>query len=148
MLSYAFALLPILSIGTAHFTVQWPTARGFSDDTAGNFPCGGFDSVKTPRTEWPIDGSPVQLKMEHTQTNVEVLLAIGDDPGNNYNVVLRPTLSQEGLGNFCIGGLSLPEGLNISDGTPATIQVVSNGDPSGGLYQVRNLIPCVESTRT
>ena len=72
-----------------------------------------------------------------TVTNVEVLIAFGANPGDNYNTVLRPTLTQQGLGNFCLGMVSIPSNLNISDGSPATIQVVSNGDPDGGLYQVR-----------
>jgi nascent polypeptide-associated complex subunit beta len=140
MFASTFALLSLVQFSSAHFLLTWPPARGFDDDKAVNFPCGGFDSVSSNRTEWPISGGPVQLDMHHTQTNVEVLLAIGNDPGNNYNIVLRPTMAQEGLGNFCVGDLSIPSGLNISSGTNATIQVVSNGDPSGGLYQVCSII--------
>lgn len=137
MLLKTLTLSSLLSLSAAHFTLDWPKARGFDDEKAGNFPCGGFDTVSSSRTDWPISGGPVQLRMEHTQTNVEVLLAIGSDPGSNYNIVLRPQLAQEGPGNFCLGQLSIPSGLNVSDGTLATIQVVSNGDPSGGLFQVR-----------
>jgi nascent polypeptide-associated complex subunit beta len=132
----AIPLFAIIPLATAHFHLSWPTVRGFDSSKAGNFPCGGFDSVSSSRTEWPINGGPVQLRMEHSQTRVKVLLAIGEDPGSNFNVTLRPTFAQEGLGNFCVGQLNLPSGMNVSDGTPATIQVVSNGDPEGGLYQV------------
>ncbi|KAF2873289.1 hypothetical protein BDV95DRAFT_593633 [Massariosphaeria phaeospora] len=131
----ALAFSTVLSLTSAHFTLDWPTARGFSDDTAGNFPCGGLDSVKTPRTSWPVSGAPVQLNMHHDQTRVAVYISIGEDPGSNYSVMLKPQLSMQGLGDFCVGSVSLPEGLNVTDGTPATIQVVTNGDPSGGLYQ-------------
>ncbi|KAF2741117.1 hypothetical protein EJ04DRAFT_507531 [Polyplosphaeria fusca] len=135
MLSNTLALLSLLPLATAHFVLNWPTARGFEDEKAVNFPCGGFDSVKEPRTEFPLNGGPIQLDFHHTQTNIKVLLALGDDPGNNYNIVLRPTFAEEGPGNFCLGSVSIPSGLNISSGTNGTIQVVSNGDPSGGLYQ-------------
>jgi nascent polypeptide-associated complex subunit beta len=69
---------------------------------------------------------------------VKVFLGLGDDPGTNYNVTLRPMFTQEGLGNFCIGGLSVEgiEGVEVQDGTNATLQVVTNGDPEGGLFQV------------
>jgi len=140
MLVNAVALLGALPLAAAHFTLDWPPARGFEPKKAGNFPCGGFDSVSSSRTDWPLNGGPVQLNMEHSQTNIKVLLAIGSNPGNSFNIVLNPTLSQEGLGDFCIGPLSVPNNLNISDGTPATIQVVTNGDPTGGLYQVSHTV--------
>ncbi|KAF1962808.1 hypothetical protein CC80DRAFT_361976, partial [Byssothecium circinans] len=127
--------LALLPLATAHFVLDWPTNRGFDDVKSVNFPCGGFDSVKTPRTEFPLSGSPIQLDMHHTQTRIAVYLAIGNDPGSNYNIVLRPQLSQEGPGDFCLGQVNIPSGLNITAGTNATIQVVTNGDPSGGLYQ-------------
>jgi len=135
MFSNALALLTLLPFTTAHFVLNWPTARGFRDEDAPKFPCGGFDTVSSSRTDWPLNGGPVQLNMHHAQTNVEILLALGPNPGENFNIVLRPTFAQEGLGSFCVGQLNVPAGLNISDGTPATIQIVTEGDPEGGLYQ-------------
>jgi hypothetical protein len=144
----SLALLALLPVSTAHFVLTWPPNRGFDDAKAINFPCGGFDSVKTPRTDFPITGGPIQLDMHHTQTNVEVLLSIGSDPGRNYNIVLRRTFAQEGLGNFCAGEVSIPAGLNITSGTLATIQVVSNGDPDGGLYQASCILPASAVQKT
>ena len=137
----ALALLSLLPLTSAHFLLTWPPARGFDDSTAPNFPCGGFDTVFSNRTTWPATGGPIQLDMHHTQTDVEVLIALGSDPGVNYNIVMRPTFLQQGLGNFCMGMVSVPSSVNITEGMPATIQVVSNGDEagSGGLYQVRLL---------
>lgn len=34
---------------------------------------------------------------------------------------------------------SIPEGVNITDGTNATIQVLTNGDPDGGLYNCADI---------
>lgn len=134
-----YAILTFLPLTTAHYVLNWPTSRGFKDDKASTFPCGGFDQVKTPRTEWPINGGPIQLRMQHTQTRLKVFLGLGDDTGINFNVTIRPMFAQEGLGNFCIGKLNV-EGVEVKDGTHATLQVVSNGDPEGGLYQVRTYI--------
>ncbi|KAF2499437.1 hypothetical protein BU16DRAFT_523918 [Lophium mytilinum] len=133
------ALLALLPITSAHFLLTWPPARGFDDDKAVNFPCGGFDTVSKTRTSWPAVGAPIQLDMHHTQTDVMVLLSLGSDPGVNYNIILRPTFEEEGLGNFCMGQVSLPEGVNFTEGQEATIQVVSNGDPDGGLYQCADI---------
>ncbi|KAF2712128.1 hypothetical protein K504DRAFT_464223 [Pleomassaria siparia CBS 279.74] len=135
MLSNALALASLLPLAASHFLLDYPTARGFNDDTATKFPCGGFDSVKTPRTSFPTSGGPIQLDMHHAQTDVAIYLSVGDDPGSNYSVVLRHTFSLEGLGDFCAGMVTIPASLNIPDGTSATIQVVSNGDPDGGLFQ-------------
>lgn len=133
-----FSLAALLPLTTAHFILNWPTNRGFDDSLATGFPCGGFDNVKSPRTEFPLSGGPIQLDMQHPQTRVAVYLALGNDPGSSYNIVLRPQLTQQGLGDFCLGQIQIPSGLNISAGTNGTIQVVTNGDPEGGLYQVRD----------
>lgn len=37
-------------------------------------------------------------------------------------------------------GFSVPSGLNITDGTQATIQVVTNGDPNGGLFNCADIM--------
>jgi hypothetical protein len=118
----------------------YPPSRGFSEDTIVDFPCGGFDKI-TNRTAWPMTGpAPIQLNMEHTSVKGEVLLALGSDPGVNYNIVLKNVFSETGPESFCIGDVVLPAGLNITAGMNATIQVVTNGDPNGGLYAV-NIIP-------
>jgi hypothetical protein len=130
------AFLALLPLTSAHFRLTWPPARGFADDKAGTFPCGGFDDVSSTRTAWPATGGPIQLDMHHTQTNVMVLLSLGSNPGVNYNITLRPTFAEEGLGDFCVGMVSVPEGVNYTEGEAATLQVVTNGDPDGGLYQV------------
>ncbi|KAH7336142.1 expression library immunization antigen 1 [Rhexocercosporidium sp. MPI-PUGE-AT-0058] len=71
------------------------------------------------------------LTMGHIDANVAVFLAMGNEPGSAFNTVLRPTFKEQGLGAFCMTGLEIPEGM---DGMNATIQVVTNGDPEGGLY--------------
>lgn len=137
MLSHALIFSAFSALATAHFTLEWPAARGFDDDKEPNFPCGGFDSVSSNRTSFPLSGAPIQLKMGHTEANVQVLLAVGNDPGSAFNIELRPTFRERGPDSFCIGALDIPASANLTAGMNATIQVVTNGDPDGGLYQVR-----------
>lgn len=136
MIAHTFAALSLLSVASAHFELKYPTARGFNDDTEGTFPCGGFDTVQQQRSNFSISGGPIQLNMGHQQTNVAVYMAIGANPGSGFSVVAKQQLTIEVLGDFCLGSVSVPAGLNVSDGTPASIQVVTNDHAGGGLYQV------------
>ncbi|RDL37289.1 uncharacterized protein BP5553_04722 [Venustampulla echinocandica] len=132
-------LAALASAASAHFTLVYPAARGFNEDTLTNFPCGGQDKVSTTRTQWPLKDGSIALNMGHISTNVEVLIGFGNDVGSAFNTVLRPTFGQTGLGDFCITSVSLPAGLNITEGTNATIQVITNGDPKGGLYNCADI---------
>jgi nascent polypeptide-associated complex subunit beta len=136
MLSNSVIALSFLPLTFAHFQLNFPASRGFTDDTQGNFPCGGFDNVQQQRTDFPISGGPIQLHMEHPQTNVAVYMAIGDNPGDGFSIVAHQQLQVSGLGDFCLGFVAVPQGLNVSDGTKASIQVVTNNHEAGGLYQV------------
>jgi hypothetical protein len=131
LLAFSTALFP----AHAHFNLNYPKARGFNDDDLGNGPCGGFD---TPSNRTPVSTTSLALDLEmgHDQSAVQVLLGLGDDPGDNFNITLLPTFRQEGLGEFCLKEIPLPSNLGIEDGMNATLQVVTNGDPSGGLYNV------------
>jgi hypothetical protein len=136
MLSNTLLALSLLPVSFAHFTLNWPKARGFNDDLEGNFPCGSYNDVQQQRTDFPIGGGPLQLNLGHEQTNVAVYMAVGTNPGTGFSVVMRPQFQVTGLGDFCIGQVGVPSGLNITDGTPASIQVVTNAHTAGGLYQV------------
>ncbi|KAJ9488561.1 hypothetical protein VN97_g4739 [Penicillium thymicola] len=133
-----FAFTAIVPLASAHFKLMYPTSRGFDEDTMPNFPCGGM-SQSSNRTKLPLSGGsfPVALEMHHSQTAVEVLLSLGSDPGDNFNIVLSPTFQVKGLGEFCLPHVEINEkliGRNLTDGMNATLQVQTNGDPSGGLY--------------
>lgn len=141
MLSSSLLALSFLPFTFAHFQMKYPTARGFDDDKEGNFPCGGFDSVQSQRTNFSISGGPIQLEMGHPQTNLAVYMAIGDNPGSGFSIVAKQQLTVDGLGNFCLGNIAVPSGVKVADGTKASIQVVTNSDESaGGLYQVSHVI--------
>ena len=134
------SLAAIVPFAAAHFKLNYPTSRGFNEDTMPNFPCGGM-SQSSNRTQLPLSGGsfPVAIEMHHAQTAVEVLLSLGNDPGDNFNIVLEPTFGVTGLGAFCLPHVAINEkliGRNLTDGLNATLQVQSNGDPTGGLYAV------------
>ncbi|KAB8218382.1 hypothetical protein BDV33DRAFT_125996 [Aspergillus novoparasiticus] len=129
------SLAPLVS---AHFKLNYPTSRGFDEDKMSQFPCSGL-SQSSERTKVSLSAGdlPVALTMGHSQTAVEVLLALGNDPGTNFNITLHPTFRVEGLGSFCLPNITFDEsivGVKLTDGMNATLQVQSNGDPSGGLY--------------
>ena len=99
-------LLPIilpLTLVTAHFQLNSPPARGFDEDTLATFPCGGQDTVSNNRSLFPLAGGPVQLNMEHDHAEVQVLLGLGNDVGENFNITLEPIFLEEGIGQFCMG---------------------------------------------
>ncbi|TKX21401.1 hypothetical protein C1H76_6475 [Elsinoe australis] len=138
-----FAILAgLVPLAAAHWEMTYPQQRQLgNEDNMPQFPCGGANTVTANRTMFPISGAPIQLNMGHTQYNVEVLLALGNDPGSAFNYVIVPTFTQRGPDNFCMGAgaIQFPEGLNITEGTNATIQVVTNGDGSGGLYNCADI---------
>ncbi|KAL4898754.1 hypothetical protein BDV59DRAFT_9586 [Aspergillus ambiguus] len=140
------ALLSLASLAplvAAHFELNYPPSRGVNEDKMTEFPCGGF-AVSSNRTQISLSDPsfPVSLTMGHDETALEVLLALGNDPGSNFNITLKPTFRVEGLGSFCISSIELDSsvlGTNLTDGMNATVQVQSNGDPSGGLYSCADI---------
>lgn len=137
-------LTSLLSLSTAHFVLSDPPARGFSENQQINFPCGG-QSVSKSRTKVSLEDAliSIALEMGHDQAAVQVLLGLGNDPGSNFNITLVPTFRQIGLGDFCLPRVRFDEellGVPLEDGMNATLQVVTNGDPSGGLYNVSHSV--------
>ena len=136
MLSKSIFALTLAPITLAHFTLKYPASRGFDEDKESNFPCGGFNTVQSQRIDFPISGGPIQINLGHQQTNVAVYMAVGDNPGDAFSIVLHPQFTVSGYGDFCLGNISIPSDLNITEGTKASIQVITNAHGDGGLYQV------------
>ncbi|KAL8859824.1 MAG: hypothetical protein Q9178_003657 [Gyalolechia marmorata] len=126
------------SIVSAHFSLDFPPPREADEEQQGTFPCSGSTSPGS-RTAWPLDGGSIQITNGHSRSAVQVLLALGNDPGSNFNVVLVPTIQQEGLGEFCFSGVRVPEDLGVRDGDNATIQVVTDSHTTGGLYNCADI---------
>jgi hypothetical protein len=131
------SLIPFVA---AHFKLVYPDSRKRIIETMSVYPCGSSPPTGE-RTQVSLpDGSfPVALEMGHSQTAVEMLLALGTNPGENFNITLVHTFGVTGLGAFCLPHVSFSPsvlGTNATDGMNATLQVQSNGHPSGGLYTV------------
>jgi len=137
MLSKSLVALVLAPAALAHFNLNYPTSRGFDEDKEPTFPCGGFDTVESTRTDFPISGGPIQLDLGHQQTNIAVYMAVGDNPGDGFSVVLQSQFQVTGYGDFCLGNVSVPAGMNITEGTKASIQVITAANGEGALYQVR-----------
>ncbi|KAI1977035.1 hypothetical protein LOZ53_002498 [Ophidiomyces ophidiicola] len=143
-LSRALILAALTAGSTAHFVLKDPPPRGFSEDQLVNFPCGG-QAPSRQRYDVSLVRPTVNiaLQMGHDQSAVQVLMALGTDPGSNFNITLKPTFRQVGLGDFCIPGISLDRdvlGVDPIENMNATIQVVTNGDPKGGLYNCADIV--------
>ncbi|CRG88864.1 putative protein AFUA_6G02800 [Talaromyces islandicus] len=141
----ALILSPLLPIAAAHFTLDWPPARGFDEDKMPTFPCGGFGTPSSNRTSIALAASvlPVDITFHHSETSVSYLLALGSSPGENFNITLEPTLGAHGLGEFCLPNIPLDSkslGLSLRDGQNATLQVVTDGDNGGGLYACADIV--------
>jgi hypothetical protein len=126
-------------LATAHFHMLFPAPRSDVDETEGQGPCGGFP-VSDTRTSVGLTSFPVALQMGHDRSVVQMLLALGNDPGNNFNITLEQTFQQQGEGDFCLPDVPVPQDLNIVDGTNGTLQVITDGEGGGGLYIVRNFL--------
>ncbi|KAL2368664.1 expression library immunization antigen 1 [Blastomyces gilchristii SLH14081] len=134
----------LLTLASAHFELIKPESRGTEYDKLTEYPCGGLPvSSKRTRVSLMDPELNVALKMGHDHSAVQVLLAIGPDPGTNFNVTLVPTFMEIGLGDFCLQDVKLTEeklGTQLTEGLEATLQVVTNGDPNGGLYNCADLV--------
>lgn len=140
LLASILSLSCALSLVSAHFEVKEPPVRGTDSAKMVEFPCGG-QSVSDERHAVALENPELAIVMEmgHDRAAVQVLLGLGSDPGKNYNVTLVPTVAEQGIGTFCLPRISLSEdvlGTELEDGMNATVQVVTNGHPSGGLYNV------------
>ncbi|KAL8959383.1 MAG: hypothetical protein Q9193_003746 [Seirophora villosa] len=131
-----FTTTLLVSVTSAHFTLDSPPARGSNEDEQATFPCGGSDSISSTRTPFPLNGGRISMTMGHDRSLVQVLIALGNDPTDAFNTVLVPVTQEEGFGKFCLSDVNIPESLGAREGENATIQVVTNGDPTGGLYNV------------
>ena len=103
-----------------------------------SYPCGGQNTVQNSnRTLFSTASSPIQLNMEHPEAKVEVLIAFGNNPtGDDFTRVLVPTVQEVGPRSFCLGDVVVGNSSLSQAGMNATILVMTNGDPSGGLYNV------------
>jgi hypothetical protein len=85
-----------------------------------------------------INSFPVALEMGHDRSVVQMLLALGNNPGDNFNITLEQTFQQQGEGAFCLPDVVVPSGV-VEAGMNGTLQVITDGEGGGGLYMVSSL---------
>ncbi|KAI9883884.1 MAG: hypothetical protein M1823_004349 [Watsoniomyces obsoletus] len=123
----------------AHYRLLYPVARTTDTKPQGTGPCGGANTPVNNRTQWSTQGGNIRLNMGHDRVLLQVLLGLGNDPGNNFNITLVPTVEQEGLGAVCLRDVRLPAGLQVAEGTNATVQVITSNERGGGLYSCADI---------
>lgn len=131
--STLLSLLPVFA--SAHFHLHFPSPRGDDDTNQATWPCGGYDTPAGNRTPVSLTSLPVAMELGHTTNFISVILALGNS-GDNFTYELWPTVDEEGPGEWCWSGIPIPAELGIEEGTNATVQVITDGHATGGLYNV------------
>lgn len=140
-------VLAFASSAAAHFTLDYPTTRGFDEDKEDDNFCGGFYNVSLPRQPWYYRNGPVQIDSHHTSATVNIYISFDVPTGsesflktsNGTSVPpLRQNIAITGEGEFCFhanaSSLDVP-GVRVTDGTNATIMVEYINNVHGHLYQ-------------
>ncbi|CAO3572445.1 unnamed protein product [Mortierella alpina] len=140
ILQLATALL-CSSAAMAHFTLDYPTSRGFSDDNEPQAPCGGFNSAAN-RTQFPLTKGFLQINSGHVTADIKVNVVYGNNPAaadfTSAGATPASSLSIKNPGNSCLP-LDLSTFKGAADNTNATIQIIYNGGDSP-LYQCADVI--------
>lgn len=130
--SVATAAVLLAASASAHFTLDYPTTIGFSDDDEGTGPCGGFtpDFSSDNITDFAVDGDNIALNLLHTQGNW-LFRATLDESASSGWTQLFPLVQQTGLGYFCEPSVPIPSSWV---GETGVLSAVLDG-PDGILYQ-------------
>ncbi|PGH31223.1 hypothetical protein GX50_06008 [[Emmonsia] crescens] len=133
-----FSLALLLQLVSAHFSVKYPFWRGNSYSTQWTRPCGGVN-VTTNRTEWPLDGGSVLFNPSHEWAITYVNLGLGSDDSVIFNISLVEGFNQTGNGTFCFPKIRIPQGLGLTAGSNASIQVVQLTELGSALYNCADI---------
>jgi hypothetical protein len=69
-----------------------------------------------------------------------VNLGLGPDVSNFNYTLTNPFWNETGNGTLCVSRLALPTDLPISDGSPASLQVVTVGEDGNALYNCADIV--------
>lgn len=119
-------------VSQAHFILQYPAKLGFDDEKEGDGPCGGFDVSFDKATSWNVGGDAIALQSTHPVAQWLFRATLDKTAASGW-VNLRPEITQNGLGNFCDPGVTVPENWAGQQGVIQVIQDAADGQ----LYQVR-----------
>ncbi|RKO97332.1 hypothetical protein CAUPRSCDRAFT_279, partial [Caulochytrium protostelioides] len=113
---------------SAHYQVKSPAPRGFDEAIEDQAPCGGYNSVQSPRTPFGIIGSSVSLATYHPAAGGAYYISTSENPQSNDDFVLvNNTLNWSSVGNYQVDmpltNLTTP----LTPGQNATLQVRYDG---------------------
>ncbi|KAG0638611.1 hypothetical protein HOY80DRAFT_1001622 [Tuber brumale] len=139
-LSFLLGAAVSVSTVSAHFAVTYPYWRGDSYATQWTYPCGGVNqSVSdTNRTAWPLSGGSLVFTPTHDNAQTYVNLGLGNNV-TRLNITLVHPFNQTGNGTFCFKKIVIPSGLDIQEGTNASIQVIQLTHNGGALYNCADI---------
>ncbi|KAK0735135.1 hypothetical protein B0T26DRAFT_633024 [Lasiosphaeria miniovina] len=127
-------------LASAHFGIEYPTWRANTLSSSTNYsqwtqPCAGAPVLPDAnRTDWPLKGGSLKLDLHHAWTYIFVNLGLGVNVTNFNYTLSDPFWNSTGNGTLCVKSLPLPTNLPATDGTKATIQVVTLGESGNALY--------------
>ncbi|EWC48338.1 hypothetical protein DRE_02107 [Drechslerella stenobrocha 248] len=126
----------------AHFTLNHPAWRGDSFEAPASQwlrPCAGINATNN-RTEWPLDGGSISLKLGHAFDYVFVNLGLGAEAAT-FNISLTPNFfNSTGNGTLCIPKLPLPSTVTVTDGQLASLQIVAMGSAGNSMYNCADIV--------
>jgi hypothetical protein len=126
-------LLAIAAAASAHYTLDYPTSLGFSDDKENIAPCGGFlPNLDGTLVDFSVSGDWVAINNHHPESLLHYRVANED---NLTWVELNPIVHQVGIGKLCIKTGPAPSDFV---GKRGVLQVIGDGH-GGALYQVLSL---------
>lgn len=151
-LTSSLALLAFASSALAHFTLDYPLSRGFDEDIESDNFCGGFHNVSLPRQPWYYANGPIEIDSHHDSATVNIYISFSPPTGSesflattNGTAVppLRHDLAISGQGEFCFhanaSSLNVA-GIEVRNGTEATIMVEYINNVHGHLYQCTDVV--------
>ncbi|KAF1809727.1 hypothetical protein P152DRAFT_369791, partial [Eremomyces bilateralis CBS 781.70] len=142
----------LLTLASAHFRLQEPYWRG--DSFASNrsqwtWPCAGVsqENSTTNRTAWPLTGGTVRANVSHEWAFTYINLGLGEAV-TSFNVSLVEGFNQTGAGIFCISetGREALAGLNLTDGQPASVQIIQISHSGASLYNCADIVFRTDAT--
>ncbi|OCK79974.1 hypothetical protein K432DRAFT_405085 [Lepidopterella palustris CBS 459.81] len=153
MIFSPFVFLALLSLTSAHFSIEYPYWRGssFAEGTSQwIFPCANVTETADPtnRTAWSPTSGSLRLHVGHHWALTYVNIGLGPN-ATNFNISLVDHFNQTGNGTFCLketGKSKLVAGLKAAglegeavEGVQATLQVVQISTTGGALYNCADI---------
>ncbi|WRT64056.1 uncharacterized protein IL334_000984 [Kwoniella shivajii] len=137
----------LASTAIAHFTLDYPTSRGFDDDNEPQY-CGGFPDVASSRQSFPLGKGPIWIDSHHNLATVVAFISTSSSPtsfsdfnttSNGTSIPLASSIFQVKEGEACFNVDLSSLGVGLTNGSQVTLQVQYDGG-DGNLYQCTDLV--------